>query len=195
MKTSTLFLPFLTAALCLVPSVHGHGFVHTFSVDGKDYTGDTPGGSSDPSPIRQVSAQDPIYGATNPTVNCGTGAPNAALVVDAMPGSKLSWDWRTASLGKWPHDIGAFSILYKNRTRVLIILPAPPGPMLTYLASCGSTTCDNFDSRTAKWFKVDQAGKDNSGTWVQQQLSQFLSPLSLAPGLMSIQSGWKRILH
>ena len=110
MKTSTLFLPFLTAALSLLPSVHGHGFVHVFAVDGTNYTGDIPGGPSDASPIRQVSAQDPIYGATSPTVNCGTGAPNAAMVVDANPGSKLSWDWKTQSLGKWPHNTGAFSI-------------------------------------------------------------------------------------
>ena len=50
--------------------------------------------------------------------------------------------------------------------------------MLTYLASCGSTTCDNFDSRTAKWFKIDQVGRDSSGNWVQQQISQFLSLFS-----------------
>lgn len=26
--------------------------------------------------------------------------------------------------------------------------------MLTYLASCGSETCDKFNSSSAKWFKV-----------------------------------------
>jgi len=166
MKTSTLFLPFLAAALSLVPSAHGHGLVYHFGVDGKMYTGDTPGGKSDPSPIRQVSSQDPIYGATSPSVNCGTGAPNAALVVDAMPGSNLTWDWKTASLSNWPHNTG---------------------PMLTYLASCGSTTCDQFDSRTAKWFKIDQVGKDASGDWVQQQIMNGDTystnlPKDLAPG-------------
>ena len=110
MKTSTLFLPFLAAALSLFPSVHGHGFVYNFAIDGTDYKGNIPAGKSDPSPIRQVSAQDPIYGATSPTVNCGTGAPDASLVVDAMPGSNLTWDWRTASLSNWPHNTGAFSI-------------------------------------------------------------------------------------
>lgn len=54
----------------------------------------------------------------------------------------------------------------------LITRSHPPGPLLTYLASCGSTTCDEFDSRTAKWFKIDQVGRDSSGNWVQQQISQ-----------------------
>jgi len=166
MKTSTLVLPFLTAALSLIPSVHAHGFVYNFYVDGTDNQGNIPSGTTNPSPIRQVTSQDPIKGATNPSVNCGAGAPNAALVVDAMPGSNLTWDWRTASLGKWPHNTG---------------------PMMTYLASCGSTTCDQFDSRTAKWFKISQVGKDNSGTWVQQQLMNggvFSAnlPENLAPG-------------
>jgi hypothetical protein len=166
MKTSALLLPFLAAALSLVPSAHAHGFVANFGVDGKVYKGNIPSGRTDPSPIRQITDQSPIYGATSPTVNCGTGAPNAALVVDAMPGSNLTWDWRTASLGNWPHNTG---------------------PMLTYLASCGSTTCDQFDSRTAKWFKIDQVGKDSSGTWVQQQIMDgnvysTNLPENLAPG-------------
>lgn len=167
MKTTTLFLPFLAAVLPFLPSASAHGFVHVFGVDGNDNQGNVPEGSRDtPSPIRQVTSQDPIYGATNPSVNCGTGAPNAALVVDAMPGSKLSWDWRTASLGLWPHDTG---------------------PMLTYLASCGSTTCDQFDARTAKWFKIDQAGQDGHGGWIQKQIMNgavynATLPKNLAPG-------------
>jgi len=166
MKSSTLLLPFLTAALSLVPSVHAHGFVYNFGVDGTNYKGNIPNGKTDPSPIRQVTDQSPIKGATNPSVNCGLGAPNAQLVADAMPGSKLTYDWRTASLGAWPHNTG---------------------PMLTYLASCGSTTCDQFDSRTAKWFKIDQVAKDDSGNWVQQQLMDggvysTNLPDNLAPG-------------
>ena len=112
MKTSTLLLPFLTAALTFIPFARAHGFVYVFAIDGNDNKGNIPEGSSDtPSPIRQVTSQDPIYGASSPTVNCGTGAPNAALVVAAMPGSKLSWDWRTESLGNWPHDTGVSPII------------------------------------------------------------------------------------
>ena len=65
--------------------------------------------------------------------------------------------------------------------------------MLTYLASCGDTTCDKFDSRTAKWFKIDQVGQDGNGGWVQKLISQFLSPLlMLAPRLTSMHSDWGR---
>ena len=47
---------------------------------------------------------------------------------------------------QWPHNIG---------------------PMITYLASCGDTTCDKFSGSDAKWFKIDQVGKEeNSDTWV-----------------------------
>lgn len=146
--------------------MYAHGVVTNFAIDGTNYKGNVPNGKADPSPIRQVTEQDPIYGATNPNVNCGTGAPNAALVVDAMPGSKVTWDWRTASLGKWPHNTG---------------------PMLTYMASCGSTTCDQFDSRTAEWFKIDQVARDDSGDWVQQQLMDggvysTNLPNNIAPG-------------
>ena len=123
MKTSTLLLPFLTAVLSLVPSAHAHGFVASLGVDGKEYKGNVPGGTADRSAIRQVSEQDPIHGATNPTVNCGTGAPNADLVADAMPGSKLTFDWRTASLGAWPHDTGTFSI---SSTILLHVFNHPP---------------------------------------------------------------------
>ena len=66
-----------------------------------------------------------------------------------------------------------FQFLLRVVCTFLIILLAPLGPLLTYLASCGSTTCDQFDARTAKWFKIDQVGKDNNGAWVQQQISEF----------------------
>ena len=48
--------------------------------------------------------------------------------------------------------------------------------MLTYLANCGSTTCDKFDSTGAKWFKIQQVGKNpnDSSVWVQADLSTFL---------------------
>jgi hypothetical protein len=167
MKTPTLLLPFLVAALSLAPSVQAHGLVYIFGVDGTDYKGNLPNGGTDtPSPIRQVTSQDPIYGASSLTLNCGTGSTNADLVVDAMPGSKLSWLWKSASLGNWPHDTG---------------------PMLTYLASCGDTTCDKFDSRTAKWFKIDQAGQDGNGGWAQKLIMNGTPfnatlPDNLAPG-------------
>lgn len=42
---------------------------------------------------------------------------------------------------------------------------------MTYLAECTGTTCDKFNPKNAKWFKIDQQGKKSDGqTWVQQDL-------------------------
>ena len=43
---------------------------------------------------------------------------------------------------------------------------------MTYMASCGDTTCDKFDSRNAQWFKIDEQGMREDGTWVHQDLSE-----------------------
>jgi hypothetical protein len=48
--------------------------------------------------------------------------------------------------------------------------------MLTYMASCGSTTCDQFDATQAKWFKIHQVGRqEGSGLWYQQALCMIQS--------------------
>lgn len=54
------------------------------------------------------------------------------------------------------------------------------GPLLTYMASCGSTTCDKFDSTSAKWFKIDQVGTKagDANTWVQADISVYLNLFS-----------------
>ena len=43
--------------------------------------------------------------------------------------------------------------------------------MLTYLTSCGSTPCSQFNSTTAQWFKIDQVGQKPDGTWFQADFS------------------------
>jgi hypothetical protein len=50
--------------------------------------------------------------------------------------------------------------------------PHNTGPMLTYMASCGSTACDQFNSTNAKWFKIQQvARKSSGGDWAQVDIS------------------------
>lgn len=52
--------------------------------------------------------------------------------------------------------------------------------MLTYLASCGNTTCDKFDAIDAKWFKIDEVGqKTNSANWFQEDISAYSQACSL----------------
>jgi hypothetical protein len=164
MKTtaSTLLLALATA----IPLAAAHGILQDMTIDGKFIKGNRVGGPTEPSGIRQVFSQDPIKGANNRDTNCGAGAQPAALVLDAMPGSKLTFNWRTASGGQWPHNTG---------------------PMFTYLASCGSTTCDKFDAINAKWFKIQQSGRRQDGTWEQQEImnggvARASLPSNLAPG-------------
>jgi hypothetical protein len=46
--------------------------------------------------------------------------------------------------------------------------------MLTYLANCGSTSCDQFDITNAKWFKIQQIGRKSPGSaWAQADISTF----------------------
>jgi hypothetical protein len=50
--------------------------------------------------------------------------------------------------------------------------------MLTYMASCGASSCDQFDATQAKWFKIRQVGrKDGNAEWVQQDVCMSQSYL------------------
>jgi len=57
-----------------------------------------------------------------------------------------------------------------------------------YMANCGDTTCDKFDSTQAKWFKIDEVGLQKDGeTWFQANLmtgapANVTLPSNLAPG-------------
>jgi len=164
MKTASTLVFTILAAL---PLVAAHGIVQDIKIDGKSFKGNgVNGGPVVASGIRQVTAQDPIKGAKNPDVNCGTNSKPASMVLNVNPGSKMEFDWRTASGTPWPHDTG---------------------PMMTYMASCGPTTCDKFDSTKAKWFKIDEVGKNDDGSWKQKDLmkgalSSTTIPSNIAPG-------------
>ncbi|KAF4585189.1 hypothetical protein EYR40_002026 [Pleurotus pulmonarius] len=144
-----------------------HGYVDSVKIDGKTYKGmDPTSGKKFESAIRRISTQDPNYGATKSHITCGPGAQNAALVATANPGSSVEIGWKTGQGGRWPHNTG---------------------PSLTYLASCGSTSCDKFNAADAKWFKIHEAGKKSNGQWFQQDVMNgapvsFTLPANLAPG-------------
>lgn len=142
----------LVTFLFFAELVRGHGFVYKVTIDSETYTGNFPA-SDDPfsSVVRGISTADPVMNATNPDLNCGPAASLAQEVADAQPGSTLSFDWREANLSWWPHNTG---------------------PMLTYMTSCGSTSCAQYNSPTAKWFKIQQIGRktDGSGQWAQADL-------------------------
>ncbi|KAI0710963.1 glycosyl hydrolase family 61-domain-containing protein [Earliella scabrosa] len=141
---------FVISFLTLVSNVLGHGYLRSVAIDGKTYQGNVPNNPSVDSPIRLINDVDPVKGTNNPNLVCGQNAQNAALVVPANPGSKVTFAWANGGGGNWPHNTG---------------------PMLTYMASCEGTTCDKYDASGAKWFKIDEAGKKSDGSgWVQADL-------------------------
>ncbi|KAI0739448.1 glycoside hydrolase [Daedaleopsis nitida] len=156
----------LFSILAVVPVVSGHGFLSSVTIDGKTYKGNTPGSSSISSPIRMVSDIGPVKGATNPDITCGLSAQKAAIVADAQPGSTVSLMWRNPTRGNWIHDVG---------------------PLMTYLASCGSAGCASFNHSSARWFKIQESGLRSDGTWAMHDLyvgepAKVALPSNLAAG-------------
>lgn len=161
MKSFALFVPLVAAA-----SAAAHGFVSQITIDGQVFKGPKPGAGGQNSVIRPVSDPNPIKGARNPAVNCGSNAKPAGRVADARPGAALTFSWNGADMSNWPHNTG---------------------PTLTYMASCGSVTCDKFDSTQAKWFKIGEEGRKGNGNWVQEDImrgapARAQIPANLAPG-------------
>ncbi|KAI0755681.1 glycosyl hydrolase family 61-domain-containing protein [Fomes fomentarius] len=147
MRSATILV---ASCLAFIPNVLGHGYLHSVAIDGKTYQGNVPNNPTVDSPIRLIDDVDPVKGTSNPNLSCGQNAQNAALVVPANPGSKVTFAWANGGGGNWPHNTG---------------------PMLTYMAACQGTTCDKFDASDAKWFKIDQAGQKSDGSgWVQADL-------------------------
>lgn len=180
MKLSCSLLPFFIALFLTTTTttlVSAHGYLYTLTIDGKAYTGlfPKPNVSTGPptpnSVIRQLGDVGPIRDAQSPDLNCGIGASKSAeLVAEANPGSTLQLMWHNGEDKNWDHLVG---------------------PLLTYMASCGSESCTQFDpiAAKAKWFKIQQVGRKTDGNreWVQ---SEFLNgtpavvrlPPTLAPG-------------
>lgn len=159
-------LYFSLFATTFISSVSAHGYLGGIGIDGTWYAGNTPNNYKGSSPIRLVNDIGPVKGADNPDIKCGLSAQNGAVVVPANPGSVVSFLWVGGGGGNWPHDTG---------------------PVMTYMASCGSTSCDQFDPSNAKWFKIDQAGRQSDGSWTQKafqqrQAYQMNLPNNLAPG-------------
>jgi len=162
MKPFSLLVPLLAATY-----TSAHGYLATVTIDGNLYKGEAP---NDPpsdvqSVIRQVKTISPVKGANNSDLNCGASAVPSALIANANPGSKIDVLWSDVN-ANWPHGTG---------------------PLLTYLTSCGSTPCSQFDSTTAQWFKINQVGQNPDGTWAQANFMNGKSvpltlPATLAPG-------------
>jgi len=149
----THYLLSALVALSTTLSVSAHGTITLVNIDGTTYAGPQPATNGGPgkSIVRQLSDLGPVKGASNPDLACGLGAHSpAALVAPAKPGSTVELQWMGAA-GPWIHEVG---------------------PMLTYMAQCTGTTCDKFDPKNAKWFKINEMGQKPDGTWYQADLKQ-----------------------
>ena len=176
MKTTSCYVPLLAAAY-----VSAHGFVRTLTINGQDYTGNIPAGTNSPSVIRQINTTFPNYGASNPSLNCGPGATPGTLVASANPGDTLAFSWKDVGLINVRY---LFIFFYDTFVFIMIFFykwPHNTGPIMTYLANCGSTTCDKYDPTNAKWFKIHQVGKqpNNNALWVQAEVSKLSSDFPL----------------
>ncbi|KAJ7109730.1 glycoside hydrolase family 61 protein [Mycena crocata] len=162
MKSAALVVSLF--ATSIIPAA-AHGWVGSIAVAGKTYQGNGLGTSGAPSVIRQVDTNSPVTSVSDPNLTCGPNAQPAQDTASANPGDTIDVNW-VSTAGAWFHDVG---------------------PMLTYLASCGSESCSQFDASQSMWFKIQEAGRDSSGKWVQAQLNtgapaQLTLPSNLAPG-------------
>lgn len=158
----------LSALAAFVPYVSAHGFVSKVVIDGKEFDGPVPGDASMSSAVRMISSNGPVKGADNPDMNCGLDAQLAKVNAPANPGSQLQISWSSGTGGTtWVHNVG---------------------PIMNYMASCGGNDCSNFNGTDAKFFKIEQAGKDADGNWVQADTLHvgkpfdLTLPTNLAPG-------------
>ncbi|KAG6370607.1 glycoside hydrolase family 61 protein [Boletus reticuloceps] len=168
LTTLTLF-PFLAR----LPHVCAHGYVAKVTIDGTDYSGNVPNAEPTPSIVRQINNIAPVKNASNPYLNCGQDAQKAALVANANPGSQLQFLWLDGDGTHWPHDIG---------------------PIMTYMAPCVNTTCDQYDSTNAEWFKIEETSLEpGNNTWYQQNIMNGRPANVTLPS--TLQSGQYLIRH
>ncbi|KZT04041.1 lytic polysaccharide monooxygenase [Laetiporus sulphureus 93-53] len=167
MPTSALALLLLLTA-SQVPRAAAHGYVTNITIGGATYQGNAPGHSGIVSPIRTVSSDSPVQNLSDPNLACGPGALAAPVDAEAAPGSAVNLTWVSGSGGPWPHEVG---------------------PILTYMTHCeNTTTCAEFNTSGARWFKIDEVGKKSNGTgWVQEEIMlgakfNVTIPDGLAPG-------------
>jgi len=169
---------FLALVACFTPTVLGHGWVARIIIDGTTYEGNNPfnPGSASPSPIRLPKSSDPVKGATNPDLGCGLEAKAGAKVADAKAGSKVEFHWindapdkpvSCNANGKCRYGVSQY--LYFQWIHSI-------GPAITYMAKCEGAPCDKFDSKGAKWFKIDQQAQPdpkNLSHWIAGDVGEF----------------------
>jgi len=185
MASSKLFATLLPLVLAATYT-SAHGIVRDITIEGTKYVGpDVNQGfrAAGASVIRQVLDTSPVKGATNAAMTCGTNATPASLVANANPGDQVAFNWGSV---RRPSFISQVIHMLMFRLLFVVQWPHRVGPLITYMASCGSVSCGQFDASQAKWFKIDQQGIA-SGAWAQARVAdgqpaRVTIPANLAPG-------------
>jgi hypothetical protein len=149
MTRTRTFVFWSMTAFMFIGRVAAHGYVSSIVADGKTYVGGIPQQTFPASPIRLIDDPSPVKNLDDSAMACGPNAQPGKLVANITAGSQVTIAWATGENSHWPHNTG---------------------PILDYLAECGPRTCDEFDTQTAKWFKIQQAGRRSDGLWKQQDL-------------------------
>ncbi|KAI9170705.1 Endoglucanase-7 [Paramyrothecium foliicola] len=176
---SSIMAPLLKAALGLIAlasTVASHGFVSTFTADGKPYQGflldyyyAIKNGQSVPD-IAAWYAENLDSGFVEPNaygtsaINCHKNSKPGKAYATVAAGGSLTFDWTPK---QWPH---------------------PHGPIIAYVAKCNGE-CTNVSPDSLRWVKIQEQGIDYATqTWASAEFVNKGSkwtvtiPKSLAPG-------------
>ncbi|KAK5661086.1 hypothetical protein OQA88_10976 [Cercophora sp. LCS_1] len=139
--------------LASVGLVAAHGYVDNATIGGQFYQFYQPYmdpymGNNKPDRIsRSIPGNGPVENVSINDIQCNTGAEPAKLHAAAAAGSTVTLHWTL-----WPDS--------------------HMGPVLTYMARCPDTGCQNWSPGTsAVWFKVKEGGRTGtSNTWAATSL-------------------------
>ncbi|KAB5588269.1 putative effector protein/Endoglucanase-4 [Ceratobasidium theobromae] len=142
-------------ALAVAAGVSAHGFISGIQIGDETFDGPLPFSKNNAaSPIHKISTTFPITSATDASMNCGQGSQAASEVAAVKAGQKITISWKSGQNKNWGHSLG---------------------PIMTYLAQVpAGQTADKFDTRNAKFFKIDEVGQTGgAGTgWVQASIKE-----------------------
>lgn len=148
----------LLSTVAAAVGVAAHGHVNSIIVDGVQYAG------YDVTTLPYMSDPPVVIGWANEATDNGFVAPSAFGDADIIchKGGKNAGGHATVKAGssiyiqwsEWPES--------------------HKGPVIDYLASCGSTGCESVDKTTLKFFKIDEVGlvdgSSTPGTYGDDQL-------------------------
>ncbi|TLS25506.1 hypothetical protein PpBr36_07839 [Pyricularia pennisetigena] len=166
------FTKTILTAVAGAATVSAHGHISKVTAGGKEFPGFSPFNGIN---AQTLTAQTvgwgtlqsdngfvPVSSLGNSDIACHKSSKAAPASVTIAAGSSMTIQWDT-----WPDS--------------------HKGPVINYLADCGSAGCDKADASSLNFFKISEAGLEN-GVWAADQLikdgnkATVTIPSSLAAG-------------